>query len=77
MRIVIGIFQDKEDVTRFNRRRMLDFTSLTEVGPFFSKDQAMVWMKELRSRIDNSEIAFIPDQSQKNLKWYGFTFEER
>ena len=77
MRIVIGIFQDKEDVTRFNRRRMLDFTSLTEVGPFFSKDQAMLWMKELRSRIDNSEIAFIPDQSQKNLKWYGFTFEEQ
>jgi len=77
MRIVIGIFQDKEDVTRFNRRRRLDFTSLTEVGPFFSKDQAMLWMKELHSRIYDSEIALIPDQSQKNLKWYGFTFEEQ
>lgn len=76
MRIVIGIFQDKEDVTRFNRRRMLDYTSLTEVGPFFSKDQAMLWMKELNCRIDDSEIAFIPDHFENNLKWYGFTFEE-
>lgn len=77
MKIVIGIFQDKEDVTRFNRRRRLDGTSLTEVGPFFSKDQAVLWMNALRSRIDNSEIAFVPDTSQNNLKWYGFTFEEQ
>lgn len=76
MKIIIGIFQDKEDVTRFNKQRMLDFTSLTEVGPFFSKDQALLWMKELHSRIDNSEIALIPVHSVKDLKWYGFTFEE-
>lgn len=76
MKIIIGIFQDKEDLTRFNKQRMLDFTSLTEVGPFFSKDQALLWMKELHSRIDNSEIALIPVHSVTDLKWYGFTFEE-
>lgn len=76
MRIIIGIFQDKEEVTTFKKRRMLDFTSLTEVGPFFSKNQAVLWMKELHRRIGNSEIAFIPDHSEKDLKWYGFTFEE-
>jgi hypothetical protein len=76
MKIIIGIFQDKEDVTSFKRRRLLDFTSLTEVGPFFSRHQAMLWMKALHSRINDSEIAFIPDHAEQDRKWYGFTFEE-
>lgn len=76
MRIIIGIFQDKDDVAKFNKQRMLDMISLTEVGPFFSKNQALLWMNELHSRIDNSEIAFIPEISDMDLQWYGFTFEE-
>ena len=76
MKIIIGIFQNKEDVSRFNKKRMLDITSLTEVGPFFSKNQALLWMNELNGRIDNSEIAFIPEYSEKKMQWYGFTFEE-
>ena len=76
MRIIIGIFQNKDDVAKFNKRRMLDMISLTEVGPFFSKNQAVLWMNELHSRIDNSEIAFIPEISDMDLQWYGFTFEE-
>lgn len=77
MKIIIGIFQDKEDLTRLRKQRMLDFTSMTEVGPFFSKHQAQVWMKELHSRIDNSEIALMPEHPANDLKWYGFTFEEQ
>jgi hypothetical protein len=76
MRIIIGIFQNKDDVAKFNKQRMLDMISLTEVGPFFSKNQALLWMNELHSRIDNSEIAFIPEISDMELQWYGFTFEE-
>jgi hypothetical protein len=76
MKIIIGIFQDEQDVSKFKKKRLLDVTSLTEVGPFFSKNQALMWMQELHGRIDNSEIAFVPESSQKELKWYGFTFEE-
>ncbi len=76
MRIIIGIFQKKEDLAKFIKRRMLDFASLTKVGPFFSKNQARRWMNELHSRIGNSEIAYIPETTEKELKWYGFTFEE-
>ena len=76
MRIIIGIFQTREDIARFNKKRMLNIASLTEVGPFFSKNQALLWMKELHSRIDNSEIAFIPVALEKDAQWYGFTFEE-
>ena len=54
---------------------MLEITSLTEVGPFFSKSQALSWMKELHSQIENSELAPIPEGGDKTLKWYGFTFE--
>lgn len=76
MRIIIGIYQNKDDLIMFNKSRLLDMISLTEVGPFFSKNQALLWMNELHSRIDNSEIAFIPEVSDVELKWYGFTFEE-
>lgn len=55
---------------------MLDITSMTEVGPFFSKSQALSWMKELHGKIENSEIAYIPENGEDTLKWYGFTFEE-
>lgn len=55
---------------------MLDITSLTKVGPFFSKSQAHSWMKELHGQIENSEVAHIPENEVENLKWYGFTFEE-
>ena len=55
---------------------MLDVSSLTEVGPFFSKNQALYWMQELHSQIDNSEVAYIPESGDLKLQWYGFTFEE-
>ncbi len=76
MKIIIGIFQNKEDVTRLHRYRMLDISSLTEVGPFFSKNQALSWMQELQSQIENSEVALIPEINDQKLQWYGFTFEE-
>jgi hypothetical protein len=76
VKIIIGIFQKKEDVTRFHKYRMLDITSLTKVGPFFSKNQAHSWMKELHAQIENSEVAYIPASDDDTLKWYGFTFEE-
>lgn len=76
MKINIGIFQDKMDATRVYRERMADITSLTEVGPFFSKNQAMAWMNELHSKIDKSEIVFVPEKTVEHLQWYGFTFEE-
>lgn len=76
VKIIIGIFQKKEDVTSFHRHRKLDITSLTEVGPFFSKNQALSWMKELHGKIENSEIAHTPENDDDTLKWYGFTFEE-
>jgi len=76
MKILIGLFQDKNDATEVYRKRLHDITSLTEVGPFFSKEQALAWMEELRSHIGNSEVVLLPTEHRSQLKWYGFTFEE-
>lgn len=76
MKIIIGIFQDKEDMTTFYKKRMLDVSSLTQVGPFFSRSQALSWMRELHEQLGDSEISFIPATNYERLQWYGFTFEE-
>ncbi len=76
MKILIGLFQNKEVATEVYRKRLRDINTLTEVGPFFSKQQALTWMKELQSHIGNSEVILLPEEHHTQLKWYGFTFEE-
>jgi hypothetical protein len=76
VKILIGIYQNRKDLTHFSQHRRVDVSSLQEVGPFFSREQALSWMGELRDRIDSSEIALLPDGGESLKKWYGFTFEE-
>jgi hypothetical protein len=76
VKIVIGVFQDKDEATALYQKRLTDITSLTEVGPFFSKKQALAWLDHLKSRIQNIEIALIPESSNDSLQWYGFSFED-
>ncbi len=76
MKIVIGLFQDKKDATELYRKRLHDITTLTEVGPFFSRKQALAWMRELQNKIEDCEVAFLPEKQEANKQWYGFTFEE-
>jgi len=76
MKIVIGLFQDKQDAAEVYRRRLQDVTPLTEVGPFFSKEQALTWLKEIQGHVANSEVALLPERQVAKLQWYGFTFEE-
>ncbi len=76
MKIVIGIFQDREILMSLFRHPDIDCSSLQEVGPFFSKDQAQSWMAELRERIDPCRLAAVPVTDDPRKKWYGFTLEE-
>lgn len=76
VKILIGIFQDRKELTRFSQHHRVDVSSLQEVGPFFSRDQALSWMEELHDRIDSSEVAVLSDGHESRKKWYGFTFEE-
>lgn len=76
MKILIGLFQEKKDATEVYRQRLHDITTLTEVGPFYSKEQAVVWMKDLQQQLGDSEVVLLPEKQLPQLKWYGFTFEE-
>lgn len=75
MRILIGLFQNRQEIQEIIKNKEIDPTSLTEVGPFFSREQAVSWMQELHNRIENSEIALFPEPGSDELRWYGFTLE--
>jgi hypothetical protein len=75
MRILIGLFQQRQEIQKIITTKGIDPASLTEVGPFFSREQAVSWMQELHSRIESSEIALFPERGSEHLQWYGFTLE--
>ena len=77
MRIILGIYQNQSEADDFYKKREADLSSVTKVGPFFSKDQALSWAKFLSDRIASSEKAFIPENSGQDSPWFGFTFEEQ
>ncbi len=79
MKVFIGISRDRTEVNRFCREHLQTISSPLQVGPFFSKGQALSWMQELHTHISNSEIILIPENRNSpdsQGHWYGFTFEE-
>jgi hypothetical protein len=75
VKIIIGITQEPEKFKEFVSMNFGDIGSLTEVGPFISKMDALNWLVYLKSLIGYFE-EIIPDlQSGKDAIWYGFTYE--
>ncbi|MBM9616308.1 hypothetical protein JWJ90_18745 [Desulfobulbus rhabdoformis] len=76
MRIVIGITQDRKRMRQLLTTYAGTEETLTEMGPFLSKEEAQNWMQFLESKIAGCrEIP--PEQGEsEDLLWYGFTFEE-
>jgi hypothetical protein len=79
MKVLIGISQSRDDANQFCRQHLPMLSAPLQVGPFFSRKQALAWRKELATRIQDSEIIDIPESCPADVKqgkWYGFTFEE-
>ena len=79
MKVFITISRNRAEVNRFCREHLPAISSPQQVGPFFSKRQALSWMQELHARIGNSEIILVPEKREEgdyHRQWYGFTFEE-
>jgi hypothetical protein len=75
VKIIIGITQEPENFKEFVILHYGETGSLTEVGPFISKMDALNWLVYLKSLIGDFE-EIIPDmQSGKDAIWYGFTYE--
>ncbi len=77
MKIIIGITQEPEQIGNCLSRYHGEKQSLTELGPFISRGEALNWLVYLKSRIaDFQEIS--PDTQEDNdAVWYGFTFEQQ
>ena len=75
VRILIGIYQNQDEADTFYQDRSVETSAITEVGPFFSKDQALSWMETLLNRLSSCEKAYLPENQSEELSWNGFTCE--
>ncbi len=74
MKITIGITQEPQQTVQslFSTQN----GSLTEVGPFLSRAEALDWLTYLKHRITDCEEIIPADQPETTIQaWYGFTFE--
>lgn len=75
MKIVIGITQEPERSAEYLSRKYGESGSMTEIGPFRSKQDALDWLLYLKGEIGDVE-ELIPEQRSDNEQiWYGFAFE--
>lgn len=76
MKIFIGITQNPEEIRALFSPQSGEAASLTELGPFVSKEEADDWMKFLKSKIRDIEEVVMKEQTVKDAGWHGFTFEQ-
>lgn len=76
MKVIIGVTRNPERIKEsFSQYNGLDGT-LTEIGPFVSKLDALNWLVYLKSRIADFQEIIPGVQSGDHALWYGFTFEQ-
>ncbi|WP_419174821.1 hypothetical protein [Desulfosediminicola sp.] len=75
MKIIIGITQEPAKLKEFLFQHYGQSGSLTEVGPFLSKMDALNWLVYLKSVIGEFEEIIPELQSGKDSIWYGFAYE--
>ncbi len=75
MKIIIGVTREPEKIRHYIDDHYGQKGTLTELGPFLSRLDALNWLTYLKSRIRHCE-EIIPDlQSDTEAVWYGFTYE--
>lgn len=75
MKIIVGITQEPTKSQNYIFQHYGETGSLTEIGPFLSKVDAVNWLVYLKSMIGNIEEIIPELQSGQDANWYGFTFE--
>ncbi len=72
---MIGITEEPSNIKNLLSTYNGNARSLTEIGPFVSKVEALNWLVYLKSRIGDIEEIIPERQSSNGAVWYGFTFE--
>lgn len=77
MQIIVGITREPTKFQNYIFQSYGETGSLTEIGPFLSKLEALNWLVYLKSMIGNIEEIIPELQSGEDANWYGFTFERK
>lgn len=76
VKIYIGVTKEPERIKEYLCQHHGQDGTLTEIGPFVSRLDALNWLVYLKSRIGNFEEIVPKDQADIQALWYGFTFEQ-
>ena len=76
VRIIIGITQDHARIQTLLATYRGRRETLTEMGPFISKEEASHWLSFLKSKINPIEEIFPEQTFDEDKLWFGFTFEQ-
>jgi len=76
VRIIIGITQDPKRIQTLVATYQGRRETLTEMGPFISKEEAGNWLGFLKSKISAIEEISPEQEFDEDKLWYGFTFEQ-
>ena len=76
MTIMIGIHQKQDKVDKLYESMGLHAASLTAIGPFAYKEEALSWQQDLTDKITDSKIIDPAGPEDEHLPWYGFSFEK-
>ncbi len=76
MKILIGVTKEPKRIKEYLENHHGQNGTLTEIGPFLSRLDALNWLVYLKSRIGDFEEIIPGLQSGDDDVWYGFTFEQ-
>jgi hypothetical protein len=76
VKIIIGVTKEPERIKEYLSQHRGQDGTLTEIGPFLSRMDALNWLVYLKSRIADFEEIIPESQSGRQALWYGFTFEQ-
>ena len=73
MKLLVGIYQEKEQVDRYFDSIVVEPEVIVEVGPFSSQHQAVEWMEFMGEKMSNCTMAHYAAEERNKRPWYGFT----
>ena len=76
VKILIGVTKEPEKIKDYLYQHHGQDGTLTEIGPFVSRLDALNWLVYLKSRIGNFQEIIPASQSGEENLWFGFTFEQ-
>ena len=76
MKILIGVTKEPEQIKNYLYQHHGQDGTLTEIGPFISRLDALNWLVYLKSRIGDFQEIIPASQSGEDDLWFGFTFEQ-